>query len=191
VLGTIVAVVVTGVGALAVLPQLATKQETSVGTAGREAQSGGANLSAPDAQGAQAAAPSGAAPQLFATGTDYQPATVGTVARIRGPQSAAVKGAAPESAPRAASTDATDMSVPDALRRLAEPAARSACLGAIERAYRGTVTAVDYARFQGSPALVVLLTRTDASLARPWVVVVGPRCGDGGTIDEKYNAPVS
>jgi hypothetical protein len=55
----------------------------------------------------------------------------------------------------------------------------------------GAVTMVDYARYEGAPALVVLLDDAYKVPGRKWVVVVGPDCGSNGAIGEqKYNAQV-
>jgi hypothetical protein len=181
---------VVGFGAVLALPRLASP-ERATSTAARPAMpdsAGGAG--APAASDAGGTAPSLA---LLSSGRDYQPGTVRGVApqvaaqaapNDRGQQS--VPGAK-EVAPLAAPT-----AVPDPLRRLAEPSALAACVSAITREYGGQVTLVDFARFQGSPALVVLLTGAFHTPGRQWVVVVGPRCGQGGAIaDEVYNTPVS
>jgi hypothetical protein len=56
----------------------------------------------------------------------------------------------------------------------------------------GMATVVDYARFAGMPALVVLLNGAAASGGRQWVVVVGPSCGSpAGFTDERYNGPAT
>ena len=52
------------------------------------------------------------------------------------------------------------------------------------------MSVVDYARYQGAPALVVVLSGAFNVPQRRWVVVVGARCGEGGAIaDELYNSP--
>ena len=122
-------------------------------------------------------------PQLRTSGRDYAPDSVRDVAggeraagQVPGPTAGAQQ--APET-------------VPDALSRLRNPGELSACLTAITQEYRGQVRVVDYARYQGSPALVVLLSGAFGKPPQQWVVVVGPRCGEGGAItDELYNAPV-
>lgn len=71
--------------------------------------------------------------------------------------------------------------VPSALRPLTEPDALAACLRAVSVAHGGgplAVDLVDFAAFQGAPALVV--TFTDAAGER-WVWVAGPGCGRSGT----------
>jgi hypothetical protein len=81
---------------------------------------------------------------------------------------------------------------PPALERLTEPAALSDCLAALGAAQPQTPTAidvVDYATFEGSPALIVFFT--DAARAR-WVWVAAPDCGTpGADPDARYSAKVS
>ena len=72
-------------------------------------------------------------------------------------------------APAAAGAD-------EALARLEDPQALRDCLGAIVTAHGGTASAVDYARFQGRPALIVILATGD----RHRIVVAGPACGING-----------
>lgn len=64
-----------------------------------------------------------------------------------------------------------DLASTSPLQRLTYPANLSACLTAIEAVHGGTVTTVDYARYEGGPALV-------ATLVSPGLrVAVGPDCG--------------
>jgi hypothetical protein len=137
---------------------------------------------------------SAAAPRLLATGDDYNPTRArGFASRPGAVQAepplrnqATDAGGTKENAPAA-----TAPAVPDPLRRLADPAALAVCLAAITREYGGRPTVVDYARFQGTPALVVVLAGAFGNPVRQWVVVVGSRCGEGNSIaDEVYNAPV-
>jgi len=127
-----------------------------------------------------------------ASGTDYDAATLSTLgaaAAQKHPDTSA-EGAGPgiRSAPSAPGGDLTG--VPDALRRLTEPAARTACLDAVVNAYQAsTVSLIDYARYKGTPALVVVVDGAYRVADRKWVVVVGPDCGTGNAIGEqKYNA---
>jgi hypothetical protein len=189
-LGAIVAIVVTGLAAITALPRLSQHRATTLSAPGAGASTN-ANAGA-DAAGKAVPQP-GPQPQVFVTGTDYNAATLTAAAGLGSQRFAAsnAPGVNAAGAPELSVPAASDGAVPDQLRRLTEPVARSACLGAIERTGRGTVTAIDYARFQGSPALVVLLSRTDTTPAQRQVVVVGPRCGESGTIDEKYSAPIA
>ncbi|GAA1801480.1 hypothetical protein HC028_08170 [Planosporangium flavigriseum] len=81
--------------------------------------------------------------------------------------------------------------VPEALRRLTDPDARAACLQSVLARYGGTAILLDYARYEGSPALVVLLAGAGGAPAQKWVVAVGPNCGTGGAItDQLYSGSV-
>ena len=84
---------------------------------------------------------------------------------------------APSNGPAlSAPTDAQPQpgSVPEALSRLLDPSALNDCLTAVEATNGGTVSAVDFASYQGQPALIVTID-TPAT-----VVVVGPACGSPG-----------
>jgi hypothetical protein len=63
--------------------------------------------------------------------------------------------------------------MPDELRRLRSPGALNACLSAVVQTEGVLATSVDFARFNGSPALIVDLTNGR-------IVVVGPNCGLSG-----------
>ncbi len=119
------------------------------------------------------------------TGTNYSAQTlpgvgVGPAGAVPGPtrtqssgqSNKADSGAAPQA--------------PDAigLQRLDDNAALQQCLDTIRSRYGGEPALVDYARWQGAPALVVVLSL--GGVRR--IVVVGPSCGlpDGGT-DERYS----
>ncbi len=94
-----------------------------------------------------------------ATGTDY---THDTLARAA---------AGSDKAPAAAQAE----SVPDAsggLARLSTPSALGQCLAAITATEGGTAISADFARYQGSPALIVVLS---GGAAR--VVAAGAGCG--------------
>lgn len=133
-----------------------------------------ANLAAP---GASASTPP--QPRLVASGVDYDRQTLAARAdglTRRAPAEA--KGADTATIP----DPALDAHIPPALRRLREPSALDDCLSAIGSAAVKTtrptpptsVEVVDYARFEGSPAVVVVLT--DAAGAR-WMWAAGPDCG--------------
>ncbi|WP_432982592.1 hypothetical protein [Dactylosporangium sp. CA-233914] len=78
-------------------------------------------------------------------------------------------------------------SVPGPLSRLGDPTARAACLGAITKEYGGQVALVDYAAFEGQPALIVVVDGSRTAAGKRLVIVVGPDCGTGGAIaDERY-----
>jgi hypothetical protein len=128
---------------------------SSATTASTPGDSAGARNAAPEAAGrAPAALPAGAT----ASGTDYRPDTLARAARIE---------------PAAVAPGGT---VPPDLARLADPTALAACTSGLTDRYGGTVRSVDFARFQGAPALIVVL---DGRPVR--VVAAGARCGMAGT----------
>jgi hypothetical protein len=82
--------------------------------------------------------------------------------------------------PPAAAPPAND----SAMAPLANDPALGRCLAAISAQYEGTPSLVDYAFFQGSAALIVVLDTASARV----IVVVGPRCGQPGAgTDERYS----
>ncbi|GAA3280258.1 hypothetical protein Dvina_53810 [Dactylosporangium vinaceum] len=114
------------------------------------------------------------------SGRDYAPGTVGNLSG-QAPQ------AQSESRNNLSGSAGAAASVPSPLARLADPAARAACLSAITKEYGGQVALVDYAAFQGQPALVVVVDGSRTAAGKRLVVVVGPDCGIGGAIaDERY-----
>ncbi|GAA2367948.1 hypothetical protein [Dactylosporangium salmoneum] len=141
---------------------------------------------APDSRGNSAAGGSGASGPVISSGRDYGRGTLGDLTRGGTGTAANVQGA--EGAGPGATSGRTSVTgVPGPLSRLAGPAARGACLAAITREYGGQVTLVDYAAFEGQPALVVVLDGTRVGAGKRLVVVVGPDCGIGGAIaDERY-----
>ncbi|MCP2326053.1 hypothetical protein HDA40_004560 [Hamadaea flava] len=136
--------------------------------------SANAPMSAPDAEAASAA--------RFATGRDYSETTLvlatdfGNANTLRASETSPEKSAS--GAPDPFSSFASP--VPDALSRLLTEADLSRCLTWVTQQVPGTVVGVDYARYAGSPALIVV-TRT-ADDAR-WVAVAGPDCGVGNNAD--------
>ncbi len=75
--------------------------------------------------------------------------------------------------------------IPPELERLTDPVALRQCLDAIAKVLPGTATLVDFARFEGNPALVISIT---AGAAR-WTFVAGPDCGIKGP-DEIFRTPL-
>jgi hypothetical protein len=107
---------------------------------------------------------SGVGPPISISGTDYTHATLGQAAnRSNSRLPAAAAGTSGEQ-------------VPAALDRLLDPGQRAGCLAAIVSADGGTPTAVDFARYQGQPALIVTLAGGTAA-----AVAVGPDCGLAGS----------
>jgi hypothetical protein len=139
-----------------------------------------------------AAADSGAAPAagspLISSGRDYGPGTLGdltgSVPQTQSRNDLAEGGGS--GAASAAAEAQAPAKVPG-LSRLAAPAARAACLTAITKEYGGQVTLVDYAAFEGQPALIVVVDGSRTAVGKRLVIVVGPDCGLGGAIaDERY-----
>jgi hypothetical protein len=158
--------------------------------------------SSADRAGGAAAPPKAAAPAesggapVYSSGRDYSPDSLRSLALLGGLNAAGKSpaemqqdtGSGPGSGPgplRAAEPSA----IPSDLAPLNAPAAREACLSAIVAQYGGRVVVVDYARFQGAPALVVLLDGASFAGGGRGAVVVGPRCGPGNTTDERFKLP--
>jgi hypothetical protein len=136
-----------------------------------------------------AAIPGG--PQLLASGTDYTRSTLAKEPLV--PFSAASKAAAPgvlesESAPLSLPDQGT-VAGRDPLGRLRDPVALQECFDAIAaKNADGPIypQTVDFARFNGLPAVVVRFSSASAS----WVWAVGPSCGTGGNANTLGTAPV-
>ncbi|MFE9956330.1 hypothetical protein [Micromonospora sp. NPDC005299] len=148
---------------------------------------------AADSAGSRAngeAAPLAAAPYrttgpALHSGTDYTP---DALSRMR---TGVVGPLQSDKANPAGGQDEHRLSEATGLDRLARPEALASCLseiGAEHRAGPLAVDLVDYARFQGRPALVV--TFTDAGGAR-WAWVSGPECGvPGSSADTRFTTRV-
>ena len=74
--------------------------------------------------------------------------------------------------------------VPAPLQRLADPVALQQCVNAVTAVLPGRVDFVEYAYFEGSPALVITITSTNGQ----WRFVAGGNCGLLGP-DEKFQTP--
>jgi hypothetical protein len=190
VVGVAAGVVVLGLGAVSLLPHLSGGgMSDATTTATNESEGGSAPL--PPRSDTTAGDATGG---VTASGSDYNPDTLATLA---GGASIGTRG---EDSPKtnsgphvlgAPSPTAGPTEVPEALRRLTAPDVRAACIKAIVAQYGGTATLLDYARYQGSPALIVLLDGARGAAGRKWVVAVGPKCGTAGTmIDQRYSTPV-
>jgi hypothetical protein len=108
-------------------------------------------------------------PVLVASGTDY---TVATLAQLS--RAAALVTADPD-VPRIADRR---LVLPAPLRdaaeqKVADPSELTECLAAVTATYQGVPSVVDYARFGGAPALVIVLWNRPVTT----VVAVGPDCG--------------
>jgi len=128
--------------------------------------------------GSRAAAPAPAAPSLYAnagsatvlhSGTDY------SAQNLPGADGKTLPSGrtGADTPPR---PDAQNAAPDGDLSRLNDQRALSACLAAIVSAYGGTPSVVDYAKFNGQPALVVTLVGPDGRR----IVVVRPECGIAG-----------
>jgi hypothetical protein len=131
-------------------------------------------------RGDKAAAPEAgqgfaAAPPTQASGTDYTHDLLSRPLGLlsgRAPNAAGAPGSAGQ--PRAA--DAQDHAgVPSELVRLTDPAQLRTCLDAIVADQGGRVTGVDYARYRGTPALIVTLIG-----GRATALAAGADCGLAG-----------
>jgi hypothetical protein len=137
---------------------------------------GGQGAAAPAARApAEGFADAGPATVLH-SGTDYTPRTLSALVGAD-----RAKDAASGSAPRPAAPGAPGVAQaapPDGgpLARLGQSQALGDCLAAIVALHGGTPSVVDYARFQGRPALIVVLTTGSAHR----IVVAGPECGTAG-----------
>jgi len=77
-----------------------------------------------------------------------------------------------------------DTGTPEKLGRLVDRSALTACLVQVSAAYGGVPTSVDYARYEGQPALIVQIPSAHL------VVAVGPDCGlPGSGTDVLATAP--
>jgi hypothetical protein len=139
------------------------------------------------------------AARLIASGTDYLPTTLSGALASRLPGSTEERSGTDSASPPGAGPPGT-LSAPlesdrgplaDGLSRLADRNALAACLEAIALAHtRRPVTfdLVDYAAFEGVPALVISLT--DGTGGR-WVWVSGADCGlPTSGADTRYQAQV-
>ncbi|WP_433315291.1 hypothetical protein [Micromonospora chersina] len=156
----------------------------------------GRTTAAGDSAGSRAdreAAPLAAAP--FRTtgparhsGTDYTPEGLSQPLAVFGAPSPSLGGGKEDTS---GGEDEHRVGAGATLSRLAAPEALASCLSAIGGEHAGgplTVDLVDYARFRGSPALVV--TFTDAGGAR-WAWVSGPECGvPGSGADTRFTTRV-
>jgi hypothetical protein len=186
-LATAAAVLVCGSIGVAVLRSAPFAQNSATSSADR---AGGAAVPPKAAEGSGGTA-------VYSSGRDYGPDSLRSLALLGGLNAAGKSpaqmqqetGSGPGNGPgplRAVEPSA----VPSDLAPLNDPAAREACLSAIVTQYGGRVALVDYARFQGAPALVVLLDGATFAGGGRLAVVVGPQCGRGNTTDERYKLPI-
>jgi len=121
--------------------------------------------------------------RVVASGRDYTAATVAGAGLAAAPLAPGAAGTA-AGTPYDAAPGPADARVPADLSALAAPPGRDACLRAVVAQFGGVPVLVDYARFDGRPALVIVLATVDR------VVVAGPGCGQPGRgVDEIYTVP--
>jgi hypothetical protein len=117
--------------------------------------------------------------QILASGVDYQRTTLqqNVLRTLAGPDAPGPTGLSSKKATAAPPAFATD-AAGDALARLRPREALLACLDAIAVENGGgaiTVQTVDYARFEGRPAVVVRFSADNGE----WAWASGPECGNG------------
>ena len=118
--------------------------------------------------------------QIYASGVDYQP---GSLADVAG---RATRATSPKRAPASAEDQAYAQQTPAGLERLTDRTALDGCLDAIARQNGDgaiTVLTVDYARYQGDPAVVVTFRAGNGT----WAWVSGPDCGTPGAAAATLN----
>ena len=143
-----------------------------------------------------AAAPYRTTGPAVRSGTDWTPERLAAGGALAGTKSstgdmAGPSGAAKDGAETPLYSEGRRLGAAGGLDRLARPETLAACLTAIGAEHGAgplTVTMVDYARYQGTPALVV--TFADATGAR-WGWVSGPECGvPGSGADTRFRTRV-
>ena len=157
---------------------------TSHGASTAAGRAEGTPLAATDgAPGAQAGPPAAALPpadRIQSSGTDYQPGSLASRAMSATKEPATTKQIAPTPG---LGTD----SAAGSLARLRPAAGLLACLQAIAGGNGAgpiTVQLVDYARYAGSPAIVVRFTAANGT----WVWASGPDCGAPGAGASRLDA---
>jgi hypothetical protein len=126
-------------------------------------------VSAPSAAPPMVGAPEASVDQLagiplLATGIDYRQDTLAQLATDPLPM------------PSTLDTRDTEFRAEAELFSLTGPDRLAQCLAAVGVAYPGPVVAVDFARFEGVPAAILVVRQPDSST----VVAVGPDCGISG-----------
>lgn len=143
------------------------------GTAGRDAPT----APMPDPATGNAGPGSASNAKVLASGTDYRLDTLPQLAALTPPS-------VRTSDAQAETPQFTVELAPDGLARLTAPAGLGDCLRAVASRYPGVVVVLDYARFEGQPALMIVIRQDSTSK----IVAVGPDCGISGT-DEKAAVP--
>jgi hypothetical protein len=127
-----------------------------------------------------------------ASGTDYNQASLDAAAQVgraanapaSQPPGATPGPSVPAPAPGVPPGASNDLQAPGmasslGLGRLADPAALRTCLGQITASHPGVVVSVDYARYNGTPAVIVVVLQTHGAVA----VAVGADCGLTGSAE--------
>ncbi|MDI1461667.1 hypothetical protein QEZ54_11850 [Catellatospora sp. KI3] len=117
---------------------------------------------------------------LTASGEDYNRNTIAP--NVRESAEPPVTTLSTKGTPKTSATDDLSARTPAELQYLAtsQPALVS-CLSAVLSSTPGTVELVDFARFEGHPAIVLSIAGPDGH----WVVAAGPQCGVNGS-DELF-----
>lgn len=179
-IATAAAAVAAVVGGLSVLPDMGGSETAAEAPGFRTESDAGAGDPGPAM--APSAPPGGEAPNttndarpvLLSSGTDYGQPTVAQLAER-------IRAAGPSGAPATGDTTRDALSslrptAPAALIPLTEPEALAACLAQVRSVHPGAPAVLDYAWYEGQPALLILLRSGQAAT----VVVVGPDCGGSG-----------
>jgi hypothetical protein len=148
------------------------------GVTGFSGDDSGGGADAPEQAPADSALAAGE-PLLTASGTDYSPSTLANEE-----MPAVTMGGDGTDLPQAAENETRS------LARLGSEPALTACLDAVAGTVEpapSTIDVVDFASFQGEPALVIWLTTTEGE---QWAWVAGPDCGSAGA-DIRFGTPVS
>lgn len=152
--------------------------------------------SAEKAFDAPAAAPTPAAggvPPLI-SGRDYRSGSFGGLGALAQQQAPMATGERASDAAKANALESTlppGSEPPELVRFRTAPTALRDCLDAVRAAFGGRVRVVDLARYEGTPAVVVLLDDAPAGGGRPLVVAAGQDCGTPpGTTDELFHGPL-
>lgn len=142
------------------------------------ADRGDTTVAAPESAAPEHATTSATGPARVTTsGSDYTPATLPRVAAM----------AAPNDSPQpiASDTELTNVTPWAELKPLTDPAALAECLDEVTKEHAHgpiQVELVDFAAFEGEPALVVFFT---TSTGERWAWVAGANCGRRGA-DTRY-----
>jgi len=167
-----IAAAVAGVAAFGAIGANIVSHNSTTGGGLTNAAPGADSQTQPESSARNSAAPPGIAGApggtlamtIQSSGRDYQPET------LKSARGGIDSNGVPASDPAA---------IPAELSRLSTPTALNDCVTAITTRYGGRVVSVDFARFQGAPALIA------RTITPVQTVVVGPDCGLAGA-DARY-----